>query len=56
MFWKIVLGIVVVWIVLSVVGALVKFLFPLIALSVLVFGLYLLFKAMGKKDSVDLPH
>ncbi|GGG08003.1 hypothetical protein GCM10007304_22620 [Rhodococcoides trifolii] len=55
MFWKIVLGIVLVWIVLTVVGALVKFLFPLIALSVLVFGLYLLFKAMGKKDRADMP-
>lgn len=55
MFWKIVLGIAVVWIVLTVLGALVKFLFPVIALSVVVFGLYLLFKAMGKKDRVDLP-
>lgn len=54
MFWKIVLGIAVVWIVLTVLGAILKFLFPLIALSVLVFGLYLLFKAMGNNNHADL--
>ena len=39
---------------LIVVGALVKALFPILMISVVVFGLYLLYKALsGSKSTVD---
>ena len=54
MFWKIVGVVVAVWLVFALIGALVKGLFWLLAVSAVVFGLYLLFKAMsGDSNSVD---
>lgn len=51
MFWKI-LGIVaLVWIVLAVVGTLVKGLFWILVVSAVVFGVYLLVKAFSDSDS-----
>ena len=53
MFWKIVGIVALVWIALAVVGALIKGLFWILVVSAVVFGLYMLFKAMsgsGKKD------
>ena len=54
MFWKILGVVAVVWLVLIVVGALVKALFPILMISLVVFGLYLLYKAVsGSKSTVD---
>ena len=56
MFWKI-LGIVVaVWIGLAILGALVKSLFPLLVISALIFGGYLLYKALQPSDRKDVTH
>ncbi|WP_198163397.1 hypothetical protein [Rhodococcus sp. WMMA185] len=55
MLWKILLAIVVIWFALAVVGALTKALFSILLVGAVVFGLYLLFKAMtgsGNKSSV----
>jgi uncharacterized membrane protein len=53
-FWKI-LGIVVaVWIGLAILGALVKSLFPLLVISALIFGGYLLYKALQPSDRKDV--
>jgi len=53
-FWKI-LGIVVaVWIGLAILGALVKSLFPLLVISALIFGGYLLYKALQPSDHKDV--
>ncbi|WP_169846673.1 hypothetical protein [Rhodococcus marinonascens] len=55
MFWKIVLAVAVIWIALAVVGALTKALFSILVISAVVFGLYLLFKAMsGSGDKSDV--
>lgn len=54
MFWKIVGIVALVWIALALVGTLVKGLFWILVVSAVVFGLYLLFKAIsgsGKKDT-----
>lgn len=54
MFWKI-LGIVaLIWIALALVGVLVKGLFWILAVSAVVFGVYLLVKAFSDKDSNDI--
>lgn len=54
MFWKILGVVAVVWLALIVVGALVKALFPILMISLVVFGLYLLYKAVsGSKSTVD---
>lgn len=54
MFWKIIGIVALVWIALALVGALVKGLFWLLVVSALVFGVYLLFKAMsGSSDTAD---
>ncbi|MFF0814106.1 hypothetical protein ACFYVR_02950 [Rhodococcus sp. NPDC003318] len=53
MFWKI-LGIVaLIWIALALVGVLVKGLFWILAISAVVFGVYLLVKAFSDSDSND---
>lgn len=53
-FWKI-LGIVVaVWIGLAILGALVKSVFPLLVISALIFGGYLLYKALQPSDRKDV--
>jgi uncharacterized membrane protein len=53
-FWKI-LGIVaLVWIALALVGVLVKGLFWILAISAVVFGVYLLVKAFSDSDSNDV--
>ncbi|WP_169813261.1 hypothetical protein [Nocardia jejuensis] len=50
MFWKI-LGIVAaVWLAFVVIGWLIKGLFPILMISLVVFGLYLVFKAVSGKD------
>lgn len=50
MFWKIVGALVLVWIALAVVGAVLENLFGFIVLGALIFGGYLLYKAMSGKD------
>ncbi|MBP1158325.1 hypothetical protein ABIC28_001105 [Rhodococcus sp. PvR044] len=54
MFWKIVGIVALVWIALAVVGALVKGLFWVLVVGAVVFGLYLLFKAMSDSDTKDV--
>lgn len=54
MFWKIVGVVALVWIALAVVGALVKGLFWVLVVGAVVFGLYLLFKAMSGSDAHDI--
>ncbi|AQA24364.1 putative membrane protein [Rhodococcus sp. MTM3W5.2] len=54
MFWKIVGIVALVWIALAVVGALVKGLFWVLVVGAVVFGLYLLFKAMSDSDAKDV--
>ncbi|CAM2905421.1 hypothetical protein RHDE110596_06345 [Prescottella defluvii] len=53
MFWKIVGIVALVWIAFMVVGALVKGLFWVLVVSAVVFGLYMLFKAMSGTSGSD---
>jgi hypothetical protein len=53
-FWKIVGIVALVWLAFIVVGALIKGLFPILVISAIVFGLYLLYKAMSSSDSKDV--
>ncbi|MFQ6398273.1 hypothetical protein ACLMAJ_33140 [Nocardia sp. KC 131] len=54
MLWKIIGVVAVVWIALAIIGALIKGLFPILVISAVVFGLYLLYKAVSgsNKSSV----
>jgi len=53
-FWKIVGAVAVVWIAFALIGALVKGLFGILVVSAIVFGLYMLFKAMsGSSERSD---
>ncbi len=55
-FWKIVGIVALIWIALAVVGALIKGLFWVLVLSAVVFGLYILFKAMsGSGNKTQVP-
>ncbi len=54
MFWKIVGIVALIWIALAVVGALIKGLFWILVVSAVVFGLYMLFKAMSGSDKKNL--
>ncbi|MCX5045898.1 hypothetical protein OG921_22270 [Aldersonia sp. NBC_00410] len=54
MFWKIVGIVALVWLAFIVVGALIKGLFPILVISAVVFGLYLLYKAMSGSDAKDM--
>ena len=54
MFWKIVGIVALVWLAFVVLGALIKGLFPILVISAIVFGLYLLYKAMSSSDSKDV--
>ncbi|GAB0105009.1 hypothetical protein JMUB6875_39870 [Nocardia sp. JMUB6875] len=55
MFWKILGVVVLVWIAVAVLGALIKALFPILMVTAVIFGLYLLYKAMsGSKDKSPL--
>ncbi|WP_040867948.1 hypothetical protein [Nocardia exalbida] len=51
MLWKIIGIVAVVWIALAVIGALIKGLFPILVISAVVFGLYLLYKAVSGSDN-----
>ncbi|MBH0775184.1 hypothetical protein [Nocardia bovistercoris] len=51
MLWKIIGVVVLVWIVLAVVGALIKGLFPILMISAVIFGLYLLYKAVSGSNN-----
>ncbi|WP_171049959.1 hypothetical protein [Nocardia cyriacigeorgica] len=51
MLWKIIGVVAVVWIALAVIGALIKGLFPILMISAVVFGLYLLYKAVSGSDN-----
>ncbi|MFD4294910.1 hypothetical protein ACFWPA_10195 [Rhodococcus sp. NPDC058505] len=51
MFWKILGVVALVWIALALVGVLVKGLFWILAVSAVVFGVYLLVKAFSDSDS-----
>lgn len=50
MLWKIIGVVAVVWIALAIVGALIEGLFPVLVVGALVFGAYLLFKAVSNND------
>ncbi|WP_169815511.1 hypothetical protein [Nocardia inohanensis] len=50
MLWKIIGVVAVVWIALAIIGALIKGLFPILVISAIVFGLYLLYKALSGSD------
>ncbi|MFE3293431.1 hypothetical protein [Rhodococcus sp. NPDC059234] len=54
MFWKIIGVVALIWVAMALVGVLVKGLFWIVAVSAVVFGLYLLFKAMSGSDSNDV--
>ncbi|MFD1814130.1 hypothetical protein [Rhodococcus gannanensis] len=54
MFWKILGVVALVWIALALVGVLVKGLFWILAISAVVFGVYLLVKAFSDSDSNDV--
>ncbi|WP_187776239.1 hypothetical protein [Antrihabitans cavernicola] len=56
MFWKIVGIVALIWIALALVGALIKGLFWILVVSAVVFGLYMLFKAISGSDKKDLTH
>jgi hypothetical protein len=51
MFWKILGVVALVWLALIVIGALIKALFPILMISVVVFGLFLLYKAVSGTKS-----
>ncbi|MEV6276049.1 hypothetical protein [Nocardia sp. NPDC051832] len=56
MLWKIIGVVALVWIAFMVVGALIKGLFPILMISAIVFGLYLLYKAVTgseEKTTID---
>lgn len=54
MFWKI-LGIVaLVWLAFVVIGALLESLFPILVISAVLFGGYLLYKALSPSDAKDM--
>ncbi|WP_198347279.1 hypothetical protein [Nocardia terrae] len=55
MFWKILGIVVLVWIAFAVLGWLIKVLFPLLLVSAVIFGLYVLYKAVsGSKNKSPL--
>lgn len=54
MFWKIVGIVALIWIALAIIGALIKGLFWILVVSAVVFGLYMLFKAMSGSDKKNL--
>ncbi|WP_196054635.1 hypothetical protein [Nocardia aurantiaca] len=55
MFWKILGVVVLVWIAFAVLGWLIKALFPILLVSAIIFGLYVLYKALsGSKDKSPL--
>ncbi|MEC3954160.1 hypothetical protein VMT65_14065 [Nocardia sp. CDC153] len=55
MFWKILGVVVLVWIALAILGTLIKALFPILVISAVIFGLYLVYKAVsGSKDKSPL--
>ncbi|QIS13904.1 hypothetical protein [Nocardia arthritidis] len=51
MLWKIIGIVAVVWIALAILGALIKGLFPILVISAIVFGLYLLYKAVSGSNN-----
>lgn len=54
MFWKIVGVVALVWIAFALIGALIKGLFGVLVVSAIIFGLYMLFKAMsGSSERSD---
>ncbi|MGW4249809.1 hypothetical protein [Nocardia sp. NPDC004722] len=55
MFWKILGVVVLVWIAFAILGALIKALFPILIITAIIFGLYLVYKAMsGSKNKSPL--
>ncbi|MEV0246143.1 hypothetical protein AB0H76_06110 [Nocardia sp. NPDC050712] len=55
MLWKIIGVVALVWIAFMVIGALIKGLFPILMISAIVFGLYLLYKAVtGAEDKTTI--
>ncbi|MEU7767421.1 hypothetical protein AB0B25_20100 [Nocardia sp. NPDC049190] len=50
MVWKIIGIVAVVWVALAIIGALMKALFPILVISAIVSGLYLLYKAVSGSD------
>ncbi|WP_194814413.1 hypothetical protein [Nocardia sp. XZ_19_385] len=55
MLWKIIGVVALVWIAFMVIGALIKGLFPILMISAIVFGLYLLYKAVtGSEEKTTI--
>ncbi|APB00158.1 hypothetical protein [Nocardia seriolae] len=55
MFWKILGVVVLVWIAFAILGALIKALFPILMVTAVIFGLYVLYKALsGSKNKSPL--
>ncbi|QOW36606.1 hypothetical protein [Nocardia seriolae] len=55
MFWKILGVVVLVWIAFAILGALIKALFPILMVTAVIFGLYVLYKALsGAKNKSPL--
>lgn len=51
MLWKIIGVVVLVWIAVAIISAIIKSLFPILVISLAVFGLYALYKAMSGNKS-----
>ncbi|MEU8901739.1 hypothetical protein [Nocardia sp. NPDC048505] len=55
MLWKIIGVVALVWIAFMIIGALIKGLFPILMISAIVFGLYLLYKAVtGSEEKTTI--
>ncbi|GAB4584746.1 MULTISPECIES: hypothetical protein [Nocardia] len=54
MLWKIIGVVALVWIAFAIIGALIKGLFPILMISAVVFGLYLLYKAVSNSDKTTI--
>ena len=50
MIWKIIIGVVLIWIALMLVGWLFKMVIPVLVISALAFGVYALYKASSSKE------
>ncbi|WP_185981812.1 hypothetical protein [Skermania sp. ID1734] len=54
MFWKIIAIVALAWVALALIGALIKGLFPILVISAIAFGGYLLYKAVSGSKQHDL--
>ncbi|MDH6281879.1 putative membrane protein [Rhodococcus sp. LBL1] len=56
MFWKIVGIVALIWIAFALIGVVMKGLFWILAMSAIVFGVYMLFKAMSSSSDTADKH